>query len=241
MVADEPSALDAWAGQEATMKHLGYKIAYENTFAITAKYETFVTDALVMKNKGVKMLFIEQNPPLYAAPLIRALDSQNFHPVVVLGASTYSDSLIATAGGPAAVDGMYLEQSLCYYLGQDKKVIPAVTAFLHWVQVASPGWKPDLFTLYGWLSAQLFAEGLEKAGADPSRGSLLKALGAITTFSGTHLETPVNPAAKTLSNCTLIGRIEGGKWVRQGDPPATGPTHGYLCTDKYYVPPGTNY
>ena len=240
MVADEPSAVDAWQGQEATMKHVGYKIAYENTFAVSAKYETFVTDVLAMKNMGIKMLFIEQNPPLYAAPLIRALNSQDFHPVVVLGASTYSNSLIATSGGASAVDGMYLEQSLCYYLGQDSKAIPAVTTFLHWVQVARPGWQPDLFTLYGWLSAQLFTQGLKKAGEDPSRGSLLKALGTITTFSGTHLETPVDPAAKTLSNCYLIGRIEGGKWVRQGDPPVTGATHGYRCTDSYYVPPGTD-
>jgi hypothetical protein len=241
LVADEPSAVAAWDGQEATMKHLGYTIAYENTFAISATYNTFVTDAIAMKNKGVKMVFIEQNPALYAAPLIRALNAQHYHPMVILGGSTYSDTLIATSGGAAAVDGMYLDQSYALYLGQDRKVIPAVTTFLHWVQVADPGWRPDLFTLYGWISTQLFVEGLERAGKDPSRGSLLKALGTITTFSGTHLETPVDPAAKTLSNCYLIGRIEHGQWVRQGDPPASGPTHGYRCTNRYYVPPGINY
>lgn len=241
MVADQPSAVDAWDGEEAAMEHVGYKITYENTFAISAKYSTFVTDVIAMKSKGVKMLFVSQNPPLYAAPLIKALTSQHFHPVVVLGASTYSDTLIPTSGGAKAVDGMYLAQNISLYLGQDQKTIPAVATFLHWVGVADPSWKPDLFTLYGWLSAELFADGLQHAGKDPSRGSLLQALGKISNFSGTYIEAPVDPAAKTVSNCYLIARIKNGKWVRQADPPVNSKTHGYRCTNQYYVPPGTGY
>ncbi len=105
MVANEPSAVDAWEGQEATMKHLGYKIAYENTFSESATYNTFVADVVAMKAAGVKMLFIEQNPPLYAAPLIKALNAEHFKPMVVLGASTYSDTLITKSGGPARSTG----------------------------------------------------------------------------------------------------------------------------------------
>ena len=93
----------------------------------------------------------------------------------------------------------------------------------------------------GWLSAELFTEALKKAGKDPSRGSLLKALGEIRTFTGTHIEVPVDPAAKTVSNCYLIGRIQGGKWVRQTDPPVSGTTHGFRCTAKYYLPPTSPY
>lgn len=245
MVADEPAAVDAWQGQEATMKHLGYKIAYENTFSEASSYSTFVTDVLAMKSAGVKMLFIEQNPSLYAAPLIKALTTQNFHPMVVLGASTYSDTLIPTSGSAKATNGMYLEQDLPLYLGTDAKAIPAVTTFLHWVQVAKSQvsglkstWTPDLFTMYGWLSAELFVQGLKNAGKNPSRGSLLQALGKVTTFTGGNLTAPTNPAAKTVSNCYLIGRIKNGKWVRQADPPVSSKTHGYRCTNQYYVPPG---
>jgi branched-chain amino acid transport system substrate-binding protein len=241
MVADDPSAVSAWNGQEATMKHVGYTIVYENTFPETATYATFVSDAIAMKNKGVKILFIEQNPPLYAAPLIKALNAQNFHPMVVLGASTYSDTLIPTSGSVSATNGMYLEQDAALYLGTDAKAIPAVTTFLHWVKVATASAKPTLFTLYGWLSTELFAQGLKAAGKNPTRGSLLKALGKITAFNGTNLETTVNPAAKTVSNCYLIGRIKNGKWLRQTDPPVSSSTHGYRCTNQYYIPPGTPY
>jgi ABC-type branched-subunit amino acid transport system substrate-binding protein len=241
MVADETSAIDSWDGQEAAMRHLGYTITYENTFSESASYNTFVADVVAMKNKGVKMLFIEQNPPLYAAPLVKALKAQDFHPMVVLGASTYSSTLIPTSGGVTATNGMYLEQDAALYLGTDAKAIPAVTTFLKWVKIATAKATPTLFTLYGWLSTQLFTQALKNAGKDPTRGSLLKALGRITTFSGTYLETPVNPAAKTVSNCYLIGRIENGKWVRQADPPVSSKTHGYRCTNQYYVPPGTPY
>jgi len=241
MVANEPAAVDAWEGQEATMKHLGYQIAYENTFSESATYNTFVADVVAMKAAGVKMLFIEQNPPLYAAPLIKAMNAEHFKPMVVLGASTYSDTLITKSGGPSAVDGMYLEQNLSMYLGTDSKVIPAVTTFLHWVQVADPGWKPDLFTMYGWLSGELFAQALQNAGQDPSRGSLLQALSKVTNFTGGNLTAPTDPAKKTISNCYLLGQIKNGQWTRLTDPPVDSSTHGYRCNDQYYVPPGTAY
>ncbi|HVX20643.1 MAG TPA: ABC transporter substrate-binding protein [Acidimicrobiales bacterium] len=241
LVADQPSATQAWQGQEATMKHLGYNIVYQTVFKITANYNSFVSDVVAMKAKGVKMLFIEQNPPLYAVPLIKALASQDFHPMVILGASTYSATLIATSGPPSATNGMYLEQNLALYLGTDAKAIPAVTLFNKWVKKETASFSPDLFTLYGWLSAQLFTQGLKNAGKNPTRGSLLKALGTITSFTGTNLTAPTNPAAKTVSNCYLIGRIKNGQWVRQADPSISSKTNGYRCTDQYYVPPNTPY
>ena len=77
-----------------------------------------------------------------------------------------------------------------------------MASFLHWVNVASPGFTPDLFTLYGWLSAQLFAQALQNAGSNPSRGSLLTQLGKITTFDGQHIIGPNNVAAKPRATAT---------------------------------------
>ena len=71
--------------------------------------------------------------------------------------------------------------------------------FLNWVNVASPGFKPDLFTLYGWLSAELFAQALKNAGANPSRGSLLQALSKITSFNGDNIIAANNPVGQDAS------------------------------------------
>ena len=106
------------------------------------------------------------------------------------------------------------------------------------MQKASPGFHADLYTLYGWLSAELFSQALKAAGSHPSRGSVLQALRHITSFSGGNLVGTANPADKVPTNCYIIARIENGKYQRLDDPPLDGPTHGYRCDEPfYYYPP----
>ncbi len=176
------------------MEHLGYHIVYDQQFDITTT--DFNQYVIAMRNAGVKILFIEQMPQNYAAAVVKALTLQNFHPVLVLGASTYSQELVPNSGGAAAIDGAYLEQGFALYLGEDAASIPAVNTFLTWVQSVSPGFKPDLFTLFGWLSGELFAQALQSAGTEPDPG--LGAEGAPRDHLVQRREPhrPVNPAAK---------------------------------------------
>ena len=234
LVADEPSAETKWTAEKAAMEHLGYKVVYDPTFDIsTTDFNQYVVN---MKNAGVKILFLEQMPENYAASVVKALNLQDFHPVLVLGGSTYSQELVPDSGGPAAIDGAYMEQNTALYLGEDSG-IPAVNTFLTWVQKASPGFHADLYTLYGWLSAELFSQALKAAGSDPSRGSELEALRHITSFSGGYLVGTANPAGKVPTNCYIIARIENGKYQRLDDPPVNGPTHGYRCDQPFYYYP----
>jgi ABC-type branched-subunit amino acid transport system substrate-binding protein len=235
LVADEPSAQTDWNGEKYVMEQVGYHIVYDQTFAITQT--DFTQNVIAMRNAGVKMLFIEQMPANYASGVLKALQQQNFHPTVVLGASTYSNQLVPDSGGQAAVNGSYLDQNASLFLGGDATAIPAVGTFLHWVQVASPGFQPDLFTLYGWISGELFAQGLGNAGSNPSRGSLLQSLEKITSFNGNNIEATVNPVAKTLSNCYLIGQVVNGQFQRLDDPPINSSTSGYRCDYQYVTPP----
>jgi hypothetical protein len=106
--------------------------------------------------------------------------------------------------------------------------------------VASPGFSPDLFTAYGWLSANLFVQGLKNAGSNPSRGSLLQALSKVTSFNGDGFNAPSNPAAKVPPHCYLIANVVNGQVVRSADnPPTTGSTGGFRCDGSYIVKPGT--
>jgi Periplasmic binding protein len=187
-----------------------------------------------MKNAGVKILFLEQMPENYAASVIQALNQQDFHPVLVLGGSTYSEELVPNSGGAAAIDGAYMEQSFALYLGEDSPAIPAVNTFLAWVQKASPGFHADLYTLFGWLSGELFGQALKAAGPDPSRGSVLQALRNTTSFSGGNLTGTVDPATKTPTTCYIIASVVNGQFKRLDDPPIDGPTHGYRCDQAYF-------
>ena len=127
-----------------------------------------------------------------------------------------------------------MELPTALFLGEDANSIPAVNTFLTWVQKASPGFKPDLFTLFGWLSGQLFVQALQAAGAHPTRGSVLQQLSKITTFDGNELIAQSNPAGKVPPHCYVIAQFAGDKLQRLDDPPVTGPTHGYRCDGKYY-------
>ena len=232
MVAGEPSAIAKWNAEKSAMQSLGYKVVYDPTFEISQT--EFDQNVIAMKNKGVKILFLEQMPQNYAAAVVQALNHQDFHPVLVLGGSTYSEQLIPSAGGPSAINGSYMEQNTSLYLGEDDAAIPAITAFQTWIQKASPGFKADLYTLFGWLSAELFTEALKAAGPHPSRGSILQQLRKITSFSGGNLVGTADPAAKIPTNCYIIAKITDGKFQRVDDPSVHGSDHGYRCDQPYY-------
>jgi branched-chain amino acid transport system substrate-binding protein len=235
MIGDEPSSEAAWVGEKYVLQKVGFHVVYDPVFPITQT--DFTQNVIAMRNAGVKTLFLEQMPENYAGALLQDLAQQNFHPHIVFGAAAYSTQLVSASGGPANIDGSLLEQNASLYLGEDSTSVPAVANFLHWVNVASPGFHPDLFTLYGWLSGELFTQALHNAGSDPSRGSLLEALSKVTSFNGDHIVTTSDPAAKTTSNCYLIGEVTNGTFQRLGDPPVTGPTNGYRCDYSYVTPP----
>lgn len=232
LVADEPSAEIKWAAEKKAMAHVGYKVIYDPTFDITTT--SFNQYVVAMKADGVKILFLEQMPANYAASVVKALNQQDFHPVLVLGGSTYSEELVPDSGGAAAIDGAYMEQNTSLFLGEDAASLPAVKTFVTWVQKASPGFHADLYTLYGWLSTEMFSQALKSAGTDPSRGSVLAALRKITSFSGGYLVGPANPAGRIPTNCYVIATIAHGQYKRLDDPPLNGPTHGYRCDQPFY-------
>ena len=137
IVADLPSTLNLWNYEKAAMDHVGYKVLYSP--ALPATTTDFTAQIVTMKDMGVQILFLEQEPQNYAASIFKDLDEQNFHPVVVLGTAAYSHQLIANSGGASNVDGAYLEQQEALFLGEDAPAIPAVATFNTWVQKVSPG------------------------------------------------------------------------------------------------------
>ena len=97
LVADLPSPEADWAGEKYVMEKVGYKVVYEQQYGDTQT--DFTQNVIAMKNAGVKVLFIDQMSEVYASGLLKNLVQQNFHPNVVLGAATYTPSLIPAAGG----------------------------------------------------------------------------------------------------------------------------------------------
>lgn len=223
------TAIAQWHGQEALMKHLGYKIAYQR--AISPVETNFAADVVNFKKNKVQFVFITDGTAQIYAALVKEMRKQNFKPQVIMSAGPiYTPDFVAQAGGAANANGIWNVQGQSMYLGQDAKSIPAVKTFNTWVQKAHKGFKPDLFTLYGWTSAQLFTQALKSAGKDPTRGKVLTALGKVTSFSGSGLIAPSNPAKKIPANCVVFTQIKNGNFAR------TSPSgsKGFYCKDPYW-------
>jgi ABC-type branched-subunit amino acid transport system substrate-binding protein len=232
IVSTTATAVAQWQGEEAGFEHEGYTIAYQQK--ISPLTPDYTTEVIKMRDAGVNFVYVTDLDWQAGAILTKDMAEQNWHPAVVMsGGPIYADQFIAKAGGAADTNGFWLGQGQALYLGQDEAHVPADKLFLKWIKKAAPTWTPDLFTLYGWASAQMFVQALKAAGPHPTRGALLAQLDKITNFNASGLLAPVNPAKKTPASCYLMARIENGKYVR-----VFPSRSGFSCNSTYFTAAG---
>jgi ABC-type branched-subunit amino acid transport system substrate-binding protein len=208
---------------------LGYKwlYAHDEGFATT----TFLPDIIKMKNAGVKLVFEPTQQGAYISTIAQEMKQEGLNALLVSGGNAYEKNFTpGSAGNGTIVTGV-----TSLYEGQDAKVIPAVGTFDKWAKKVDPQTQLDLYTLYGWISGELFAEALKNAGANPTRASLDAALDKITSFNASGLISPQNPAKKIPGGCWIAAEYENGNWKRI--PPD--PKAGFVCSPGGFYP--TNY
>ena len=231
LVANSDTAIAQWKGQQAAMEHLGYKFGY---YRLTSPIETnYTADVVAMKQKGIKMVLMSFGTGQSYAALEKTMAQQGFHPQVrVSNGPVYFNDFVTQAGGASIANGTWLAQGYSLYLGQDAKSVPAVKDFNAWLKKLHPTFQPDLYTLFGWNSAQLFAQALKAAGPSPTRGKLLTALSKITKFDASGLAAPSNPAKKLPSNCVMFAQVVNGQFKRVNPTP----TKGWSCAQPFWAP-----
>jgi ABC-type branched-subunit amino acid transport system substrate-binding protein len=233
LVANVSTATAQWHAQELAMEHVGYHFTY--VADVSPLTTDFTTDVITMRSEGVQAVDITNLDYQLDATFMQDLAQQNWHPQLVFSAGpAYTNQFIKAAGGPASANGLWIGQGDSLYLGQDRASIPAVGTFLSWVHRVAPAWNPDLFTLYGWASAQLFVQALRAAGPHPTRGAVLTALHHITSFDASRLLADGDPANKEPPSCYIMARVINGGFQRVADPP----DGGYRCDAPYYEVPG---
>jgi Periplasmic binding protein len=229
LVAQESSAEFQAMGLEQTMEHLGYHISYTTDFGPLDS--NFETELLAMQHAGVQFVDLTLMDATDAEHIVSEMHAQGYHPQVIESAGPiYVDNFVQLSGGASVADGIYLDQTNSLYLGEDSTSVPEVNTFLSWVQKVHPGFVPDLFTLYGWISGMLFAEGLKNAGSDPTSATLLAALKQVTNFDANGLIAQSDPGGRKPPSCWLLARIENGIFVRVPPSPKTG----FICNAPYY-------
>jgi ABC-type branched-subunit amino acid transport system substrate-binding protein len=232
LIAQESSAEAQAAGLQAAMEHLGYHISYSADYGpLDTSFTTYI---LAMEHDGVQFVDLSSTDATNAEHIVQEMYEQGYHPQVIESAGPiYVDNFTQLAGGAQATNGIWLPQGAALYLGGDAKSVPAVNTFLEWVQKVHSGFTPDLYTLYGWASAELLVQAIKAAASPLSSQTVLDALEQITSFDASGLMAPANPAGKVPPTCFVMARIVNGIFVRV--PPS--PKSGFICGASYYHPP----
>jgi ABC-type branched-subunit amino acid transport system substrate-binding protein len=211
-------------GAENAARSVGFNIVFSRGYTPT---ETdFTADVVRMRQNGVRMVMLMGADPKATARITGSMAQQGFKPDVVFsGAQAYDRSTIALGG--ASVEGIQIFQTLSLYGGEDAST-PEVALMNQWVQKVKPGFKVDLFTMYGWAEGRLLFRALQATGSDLTRANVVAQLGKIGQFDGNGLLAPANPSAKVPATCFLVATIKGGKFVRSA------PASGYICDKGGY-------
>lgn len=194
------------------MESLGYEIVYGRE--VGPNEQNFTNDVIQMSNKGVRAI-MWQGDVGNMARLARDMNTQGFKvDLANWGNAIYDDNAFRIAP-PAALEGALIDATYAMFRGEDAERIPEVALFNEWMRRIDPRQTVDLFALFGWVAMRLFAQTAEAAGPNPTRAALLAELGRVTSFDANGLTAPVNVAAKRPSDCFMIARITGGRFVRE--------------------------
>jgi hypothetical protein len=215
---------------EHTFHNLTNSLGYNWTYSRDASFTetSFLPDMIKMKNAGVKLIMELSQQGAYISTMAQENKQEGLNAVFFTGASAYEKGFNPGAAG----NGALLSTVTALYMGEDGKVIPAVKTFDHWAKQVDPQTQLDLYTLYGWISAQLFVQALKGAGANPTRASLDAQLNKITSFNANGLISTQNPAQKIPGQCWLAAEFNNGSWHRI----APDPKAGFVCNPGGFYP-----
>jgi ABC-type branched-subunit amino acid transport system substrate-binding protein len=226
-----PATVDIEKAYESGMKSVGIRIVYDHGAGV---FDTnFLPDIIHMRNAGVKMFIGLELPDNFTATLDQQMQQQRFTPINIEG-EAYSNQLLKLAG--SAANGMYIYQDYALYLGEDAKNAPAVKLFVKWMKKIDPHATFAVESVYGWTSAELFADALKEAGNPPTRAKLVAALNRVTLFNSGGLIPLSDPAQNIPTNCFVLAQVQNGQIKRVSPTPATGfdcPAGGYLPAPGY--------
>ena len=231
LYGDVPASVSSYQGWKAAAESVGYKVIYERGFSPT---ETdFTADVVRMRQSGVKMIYLTAADVRPTARLAKAMAQQNFVVDAFVSGGVAYDPNFVTLGG-TATNGIYDEQQMSMYLGEDS-TLPEVQLFNEWVHKVRPGYKPDLFAVFGWGSVRLLADAIKAVGPRITRASVNDAIRKLGQYDVHGMIAPANPGTKQPPTCYILVRVNNGKFERFDSPPPA-----FRCADGgYFKVPGT--
>jgi ABC-type branched-subunit amino acid transport system substrate-binding protein len=200
------------ANERKVLENLGMKIVY--TREVQANEYSFNNDVIQMQSQGVKML-VWQGDVGNMGRMAKAIKDQGFTiPLANWGGAMYDENAFNIATAPA-LEGAFIDNVYAMFRGEDAARVPQVALMDTWMKKIDPNQSIDLFSLYGWLSARLFSEGMQKMGALAKRPALLTTLNTIGDWDADGIIAPVNIAKKKPADCFMTIKVTNGKYLRE--------------------------
>jgi branched-chain amino acid transport system substrate-binding protein len=166
-------------------------------------------------------------PPTFAKNILTEIRQQEFHPKVIYNSAMYDATAISVIGDKTLAEGVLAAPGLGLFLGEDDA--PGVELMNEWVKKTVPGAVVDIYTTFGWASAQLFVEALKAAGKDVTQEKLLAALKNIHQFDTQGLTPVADVGTNSPPHCFAVWQIKDGKYVRLH------PAKGFDCSGTYHL------
>ena len=220
LVGNIGSAVKIFEGIKAASESVGYQWVYQRNYS--PGESDFTADIIRMRNAGVQFLYFVSADSHTIAKVLNAAQQQQWHPTMIAvgaGDAAYDPSFIPEAG--AAANGLFADQPHAAFFNPADAAIPGVALYQKWMKQTGQQAHEDLYSAWGWGSAQLAVEALRKAGPTLTRKAFLDALKTIHSYDGMGMFAKADPAGKGPNSCYIVLNIVNGTWQRK-DTPATG-------------------
>jgi branched-chain amino acid transport system substrate-binding protein len=146
--------------------------------------------------------------------LLQAEKRQNFHPLSFVTFASYTTDQITQAGEDAA-QGLQLTVNWVPF----NEPNPITKIYFDQLKTYQPGKKPSSFGILAWAGAQMFVQGLIKAGRNPTRASLVKFFESLENYDTGGAITPVTPRLRRpVGPCIIQVEVKGSDFVRKWPP-----------------------
>jgi branched-chain amino acid transport system substrate-binding protein len=203
------------ASMRKVYERAGFKVVYTRTVPPNDNNQT--ADVVQMMHAGVRAISWEGDLG-NMSKLANAMRQQNFTVDLANWGGSMYDSNTFKVTTPDALKNLYGDSTFAMFLGEDSAKIPEVKLFNDWMKKTDPSQPVDLFSLYGWMSARLFTDAMQKmaqAGTPPTRKALLSTLSSWGDWDGNGMIGTVNIGHKKPSDCFFLKTVTpDAKWTR---------------------------
>jgi branched-chain amino acid transport system substrate-binding protein len=216
-----PSSVACSVGLEQAFKEYGIDLVYEDK-SLEFGFTDVSADVQAMKDKGVQ--FVATCMDFGGAfKISQGLKQAGVNDVTFYAPEGYRDDTIKKYG--KQLNNWFF--GLSFVPWQDKNLPKSTKDYLAAMKKA--GITPSEQSQAGWINAQLFVEGLKKAGKDFTQQSVVDAINSITDFTAGGM-LPVQDWTATGNgrgvgheDCTAYAEAVNGKFVPRYGKPAAEP------------------